>query len=289
MREAGLFGFSNAVPWGQLPAMRIDFTKMNGAGNDFVVIDNRERKIRLDRAQIARICDRHRGVGADGLMMLVPCDSKKADWAWDFYNADGGPAAMCGNGSRCFAKYVRRTVGVQTDFTFETLAGVIHAGFQGDLVAVDLTSPRGLRLNDRLPLQESMLTVHFINTGVEHAVVFVDDVEKVDLKSLGAAIRYHAHYAPKGTNANFVQLLGQNHIRVRTYERGVEDETMACGTGVSACALITARLHGFESPVKVKVQGGDTMEVGFDRKGDEFSNVRLTGPAEFVYEGWIEV
>lgn len=270
--------------------MLLEFTKMNGAGNDFVVVDNRDRKISVTPEQIINICDRHRGVGADGFMMLIPCDSKKADWAWDFYNSDGSKAAMCGNGSRCFARYIQRTTGwTKPQVSFETLAGVIHATFHGERVSVNLTKPHSLRLNDQLPLKNGAGTVHSINTGVEHAVIYVKNADEAMVTSIGPEIRYHQHFAPKGTNANFVQLLGPNHIRVRTYERGVEDETLACGTGVSASALITARLHEFTSPVKIQVQGGDLLEVSFERNGDDFSNVRLLGPADFVFQGKIQL
>ncbi len=263
---------------------------MNGAGNDFVVVDNRDRKISLTTEQIIKICDRHRGIGADGVMMLIPCDSKKADWAWDFYNADGSKAAMCGNGSRCFARYIQRVTGTtKNELTFETIAGIIHATFQGERVMVNLTKPHGLRLSEPVQLKNGVATLHFLNTGVEHVVMFVKNADEMMVCGVGAEIRYHQHYAPKGTNANFVQLLDKNFIRVRTYERGVENETLACGTGVTASSLISARIHNFTSPVKVQVQGGDLLEVSFDRNGDEFSNVRLTGPATFVFEGKMEI
>ena len=268
--------------------MVLDFTKMNGAGNDFVLIDNRLRKLKLNRLQVARLCDRHRGVGADGLILLVPCSSGKADWAWEFYNSDGSVGEMCGNGSRCFAKFVQKVVGLKRDFTFETEAGVIAAQFQGDRVTVNLTSPGDLNLNDRVSLASGYQTLHSINTGVPHAVLFVTDADKAMVMQLGPEIRRHPRFAPKGTNVNFVQVLGPAHIRVRTYERGVEGETLACGTGVTASALIASRIHGFSSPVKVDVQGGDQLEVSFAPVNGGFGEVRLTGPAEFVFEGRIE-
>jgi diaminopimelate epimerase len=270
-------------------AMLLNFTKMNGAGNDFVVIDNRERKISLSAAQVAKLAHRHRGVGADGVMLLVPSKSGKTDWAWDFYNADGSEAEMCGNGSRVFARFVQKLTGVTRPITFDTLAGIIHASYHGDRVTVGLTAPHGWRLNEQVALKHGVATIHSVNTGVPHAVLYVKDADETMVGPIGSEIRYHNHFAPKGTNANFVQLLGPNHIRVRTYERGVENETLACGTGVTACALISARVHNFTSPVKIEVQGGDTLEVGFTRKGDEFSEVKLTGPAEFVFEGKIDI
>jgi diaminopimelate epimerase len=269
--------------------MFVDFTKMNGAGNDFVLIDNRARKIKPSRDQIVRICDRHHGVGADGLILLVPSSTGKADWAWEFFNSDGSTGEMCGNGARCFAKFVEKTTGIERDFTFETEAGVILARFQGDRVTVNLTKPTGLRLNEKLPLRDGAQLMHSLNTGVPHAVLFVPDADKAMVRQLGPEIRRHPHFEAKGTNVNFVQVLGPNQIRVRTFERGVEGETLACGTGVTASALISARVHQFVSPVRVQVQSGDQLEVSFSEHNGEFADVCLTGPAEFVFEGRIAI
>ncbi len=262
---------------------------MNGAGNDFVLVDGRAQKQTLSGAQIVRLCDRHRGVGADGVIFLVPSAGGRADWAWRFYNSDGSTGEMCGNGARCFAHFVRSRTGMDRDFSFETEAGIIRASFQGTQVSVSLTQPKNLLLNELVPLSTGPTTLHSLNTGVPHAVLYVADADKAMLEQLGPEIRRHPHFAPRGTNVNFVQVLGANRIRVRTFERGVEGETLACGTGVTASALISSRVHKFTSPVQVQVQGGDRLEVSFaDRNGD-FSDVRLTGPAEFVFEGRIEV
>ena len=269
--------------------MLLAFAKMNGAGNDFVLFDNRERKIQLSRDQIVRLCHRQRGVGADGVLLLVPCTSGRAAWAWDFYNSDGSAAEMCGNGARCFARFAQRLTGARDGLAFETGAGVITAAFQGERVTVNLTQPGELRLHQQIRLSGGSLVLHSLNTGVPHAVLFVPDADQAMVQQLGAEIRHHPHFAPRGANVNFVQLLGPNRIRVRTYERGVEGETLACGTGLTASALIAARLHQFASPVTVRVQGGDTLEVSFREVQGQFSDVRLTGPAEFVFEGQIEL
>ncbi|MGD0412550.1 MAG: diaminopimelate epimerase [Verrucomicrobiota bacterium] len=269
--------------------MLVEFTKMNGAGNDFVLVDGRAHELKLESRQIARICDRHAGVGADGLIVLLPCASGRADWAWDFYNSDGGNAEMCGNGARCFARFARRLAGAKKDITFETRAGIITATFQGEQVTVGLTPPKDLRLNQTVSLRGGKTTLHCVDTGVPHAVMYVPDADQALVQSLGAEIRGHAHFAPRGTNVNFVQLRGAGAIRVRTYERGVEGETLACGTGVTAAALISAELHQLTSPVRVQAQGGDWLEVSFERKEGQFANVRLTGPADFVFEGEIAV
>lgn len=283
------FRFNSLPPaLGSAPVI-VEFVKMNGAGNDFILLDNRAGHLRLTAAQVTHLCDRHRGVGADGLMLLVPARSGRADWAWDFYNSDGSVAEMCGNGARCFARYLQRLTGVTDRVTFETIAGVITASFAGERVTIGLTPPKDLRLGQMLTVSKGTVAVHSVNTGVPHAVVFVPDADQAMVQPLGAELRHHSHFAPRGTNVNFVQVLGPGSIRVRTYERGVEGETLACGTGVTASALITARLHGFASPVAVRVQGGDLLEVGFAPAGDAFNDVRLTGPAVFTFDGRIEL
>jgi diaminopimelate epimerase len=269
--------------------MLLEFTKMNGAGNDFVLIDNRQQSLKLSPPRIAHLCDRHRGIGADGVIILVPCVSAKADWAWSFYNSDGSTGEMCGNGARCFARFVQKLTGITRDFTFETEAGIISASFQGERVTVSLTTPKELKLDQKLPLRAGTETIHSLNTGVPHAVLFVPDADQAMVQALGPEIRRHQHFAPGGTNVNFVQVLGENHIRVRTFERGVEGETLACGTGVTASALIASKVHRFNSPVRVKVQGGDELAVSFNGSNGNFSDVRLTGPADFVFEGRIKI
>ena len=269
--------------------MTLLFTKMNGAGNDFVLIDNRTRTIQFSKAQIIQLCHRQRGIGADGVMLLIPCTSGKADWAWQFYNSDGSTAEMCGNGARCFARFVQKITGSTETTTFETEAGVIKATYQGERVSINLTAPKDLQLHSQILLSQEVHTIHSLNTGVPHAIMFVADADAAMVQLLGAEIRYHTHFAPRGTNVNFVQLRGGNSIRVRTYERGVEGETLACGTGVTASALIASRLHQLTSPVQVQVQGGDLLEVRFEEKDGNFSNVSLSGPADFTFEGSIEI
>ena len=269
--------------------MLLEFVKMSGAGNDFILLDNRAGDKTLSREQIARLCHRQFGVGADGAILLVPGQGK-ADWAWQFYNSDGSDAEMCGNGARCFARYIQKVTDWKAPtLTFATVAGVIGAQFQGELVAVDLTAPHSFRLREKVTTSQGVLEVSSANTGVPHAVVFVADADKTMVGPLGSELRWHEHFKPKGTNVNFVQILGPGYIRVRTYERGVEGETLACGTGVTASALIAAKLHGFTSPVRVAVQGGDELQVEFVANGEDFSGVRLKGPATFVFEGRVSV
>jgi diaminopimelate epimerase len=264
----------------------LQFTKMNGAGNDFVMLDNRARAYALDPATIARLCDRHRGVGADGLIAVEPAENG-ADFRMRYYNADGGEAEMCGNGARCFARFASRLVGGAETVSFETMAGVVTARLLGDLVRLQMSQPRDMTLGTPLGVHGQTFTVHFVNTGVPHAVVVVEDLASVDVVGLGAALRYHEHFAPRGTNANFIAVEGPGRLAIRTYERGVEGETLACGTGVCAAALVHSALTGATSPIAVRVRGGEILEVGFTREGDLFRNVTLTGPADFVFEGQI--
>jgi diaminopimelate epimerase len=267
-------------------SLMLTFTKMNGAGNDFVMLDNRDGKLALEKDQIAQLCDRHRGIGADGLLVVEPAQNG-ANFRMRYYNADGGEAEMCGNGARCFGRYAQRVSGQKGDITFETQAGVITAQFLDGKVRIQMSEPHSLHLNDVLDVGDDQLVVHSLNTGVPHAVVFVDALEKVDVRRLGAALRYHPHFAPKGTNANFVEKVDARSIAIRTYERGVEDETLACGTGMVACAIIFHELTAAVSPVAVKVRGGDTLEIGFRPDNSVYRDVTLTGPADFVFDGQV--
>ena len=275
--------------------MLLQFFKMNGAGNDFIIVDNRDLSLtkELDADTIAALCDRHRGIGADGLLAVEPA-RKGADFRFRYYNADGGEAEMCGNGARCFGRFIAHLGEiVHKKVTFETMAGTIGAEMVGDDVRIAMSDPKDLQLDldTKLPGIDSAL--HFVNTGVPHVVTFVGDAEALDTFDVvthGSAIRHHDAFAPAGTNANFATVLAPDHISIRTFERGVEDETLACGTGMVASALVHHLLTGALSPIKVDVEGGDTLVIGFEKSGDYgFSNVTLTGPADFVFEGEIDI
>jgi diaminopimelate epimerase len=266
----------------------LKFTKMNGAGNDFVMLDNLDGRLELAPGQIALLCDRHRGVGADGVLIAEP-PANGADFRMRYFNADGGEAEMCGNGARCFARFASRITGSQGPMSFETPAGVIRAECEGSDVRLAMSEPRDLALDQQIPLPGGSVIAHSVNTGVPHAVVFVEDLEGTDVRGLGAALRRHPHFAPKGANVNFVRIIDSRTIAIRTYERGVEDETLACGTGVVASALILHEKQGAPSPVSVRVRGGDTLLVSFEKEGGLYRGVSLTGPADFVFEGQIGI
>ena len=261
---------------------------MNGAGNDFVMLDNRGGSIELTPDQISKICDRHRGVGADGILMLEET-SNGADFRMRYYNRDGGEAEMCGNGARCFARFANKVAGAKGPITFETPAGIIGATIEGERVRLKMSDPTDFRLNVNLQLEGEDAKVHVINTGVPHVVVPVSRVDMVQVRERGAAIRHHEMFSPKGTNANFLEKRGGQGIAIRTYERGVEDETLACGTGVVASALVFAAMEKARGPISVLVRGGSELAVDFTKDGERFREVTLTGPAEFVFEGTIEV
>ena len=262
----------------------LEFTKMVGAGNDFIVVDNRSGAIGNDAAKIAKkLSDRKHSVGADGLILLEK--SKKADIRMRIFNPDGSEAEMCGNGVRCVAKFAVTHKIKKSALSIETLAGIIEAEARGNIVKAKLVKPKALKLNFSLQVNGRNEILNFIDTGVPHAVKVLDSLEGVDVDEWGSQIRRHPYFAPRGTNANFVSLGSQNKIEVRTYERGVEGETLSCGTGSTAAALVVAALKGLKSPVLVLTKGGETLKVYFSKKGSEFFNVYLEGPVQTTFEG----
>jgi diaminopimelate epimerase len=264
------------------------FTKMNGAGNDFVMIDNRDGNVHLSPEQIMRICDRHRGVGADGILLLENA-ANGADFRMRYYNRDGGEAEMCGNGARCFTRFAHKVADAPHKISFQTPAGLIRGELQGELVTLQMSEPTDLRLNVRIEVDGEETRVHYINSGVPHVVVPVARVDVVHVRGRGSAIRYHEMFSPAGANVNFIEKRAPRKICIRTYERGVEDETLACGTGVVASALVFAATEKVEGPISVVVRSGSELSVGFKRAGERFTNVTLTGPAEFAFEGAIDI
>ena len=263
----------------------IAFVKMVASGNDFVVVDNRRAVIPGTRlcAFAREICDRNYGAGGDGLIAIEP--SKKADFRMRIINSDGSEAEMCGNGARCAALFAigNKIAGKRMDF--ETLAGIIKAEVSGAIVRLKMSDPSGLKPDINLVLSDGRYNVNFVNTGVPHAVIFVEHLEGQDVKTTGKEVRYHSAFAPRGTNADFVEVAEKNLIKVRTDERGVEDETLACGTGVTASAIISAVVKDFKSPVACLTKGGDRLKIYFNRRGNDFTDVYLEGGAREVFLG----
>ncbi len=262
----------------------IPFTKMNGCGNDFILIDNRSGRVASDPADLARrACRRKLSVGADGLILIE--DAEGFDFQWQFYNSDGSRAEMCGNGARCAARFARDLGITGSQMTFQTDAGPIQAEMRGDQAKVKMTPPEDCRLDYWIDLDSGPLMISSINTGVPHAVVAMDDLATADIVPTGRAIRYHDRFAPAGTNVNFVSSLAEGALQVRTYERGVEDETLACGTGCVASALVTAALREWTSPIPVTTRSGGVLTIHFEQEGDRFREVYMEGDARIVYTG----
>ena len=270
----------------QAAAGPIPFSKLSGCGNDFIIIDNRTGLLEdAGGGEFAvRVCSRKMSVGADGLILIEP-SQKGADFRWRFFNADGSPAGMCGNGARCAARFAHGAGIAGEEMTFETGAGLIRARIMGDRVNIQITEPSDLRTGMPLSLAGGTLTVHSIDTGVPHAVVSVPDVEGIDVVALGREIRHHPAFSPAGANVNFVSRLAGGDLVNRTYERGVEDETLACGTGSVAAALVLSLENGGRSPVRVRTRSGGWLTVHYRKADDRFTDVFLEGDARIVCRG----
>ena len=257
--------------------MKIPFWKMHGAGNDFILVD--DRSLRFPSAQtsfVVPLCDRRRGIGSEGLLLIQP--SANADFRMRFFNPDGSEADLCGNGARCIARLAHELNAAPADMRIETAAGLVRAEVLPPLVRLHLPPPKDWRLNFSTVWKNKEIQLHFVNSGVPHAVCVVNDIEKINVPELGSFIRHHALFAPSGTNADFIQVTGPNSLCIRTYERGVEGETLACGTGIAAAALVAEKLSLVKAPVRIATAGGDRLEVGI-------SPLTLTGPAEHSFQG----
>jgi diaminopimelate epimerase len=266
------------------------FSKFSGSGNDFIIIDDRsmgaERLGKPLPELVRRLCHRRFGVGADGLILIVP--DAEVDFAWRFFNADGSEVEMCGNGGRCAARFAHLKGIAGPRMAFRTVAGVIRAEVQGERVKLEMSRPHSVSLGFDLPVDGLLLRASSVNTGVPHVVVEVEDLEGTDIVGLGRAIRYHERFKPAGTNANFIRVEG-GKVSIRTYERGVEDETLACGTGSIAAALISALKGLASSPVEVLTRGGEALRIYFSGGAEEgFRDVFLEGGATHVFEGVLE-
>ena len=265
----------------------VDFFKMSGSGNDFILIDNRDHTLALGdiTAFVKTVCERKVSVGADGLIIIE--NSESADFRWRYFNADGSEVDMCGNGARCAARFAYMRGIAKEKMSFETAAGIIEAEVREDTVKVKLTEPHGMKANISVMIDGKPTAVNFVNTGVPHCVLFVDGLDKYDVFNMGRKIRYHKEFQPEGTNANFMEVIDRRTIRLRTYERGVEDETLACGTGAVASAIISSSQGLVESPVDVRVKSGETLKIYFRKTGHGFEDIYLEGKANVVYEGRI--
>ena len=272
---------------------KLNFTKMVGAGNDFVVIDAGLKGL---NALAKRLCDRKTGIGADGMLVLEK--SKIADFRMRIFNADGSEAEMCGNGLRCAVLFT----GMKRKVKVETIAGIYDGEITArDRVKIRMEEPRDLKLNFPINVNGREIKANFINTGVPHTVIFVEGLDKINVDSIGSQIRHHDEFKPKGSNVNFVETMDNSNIKIRTYERGVEGETLACGTGSVASAIISrvkgeapnhllrsGTGHGLRVKVNVHTKGG-VLKVEFDNIKNKIKNVYLEGKAKIVFQGGIYV
>jgi diaminopimelate epimerase len=263
----------------------IHFAKYSGTGNDFILVDDRNQQFPLQNsALISKLCNRHQGIGADGLILLHP--STKADHRMRIFNADGFEAEMCGNGIRCLTKFiVRNHASTPNEFSIETMHRLIGVKLADNDVCVQMGPPTNLRWNLSTPLPEKSFTLHALDTGVPHTVAFVDTLQNLDVITLGHQIRHHPLFQPKGVNANFCRIDHKGELWIRTYERGVEGETQACGTGATACALAAAQIYSLPSPLKVHVLSGEVLTISFTANDASFDNVCMSGPAQQTFEG----
>jgi len=260
--------------------MQIKFYKYQGTGNDFVMIDNRHNFFPKDDVQlIEKLCDRRFGIGADGLILLE--NDVETDFRMVYYNSDGNESSMCGNGGRCLVAFAKSLNVIADTTTFIATDGLHHATvLENGIVSLQMKDV------DAVKIEEEFV---FLNTGSPHHVTLVNDIESYDVKTHGAAIRYSDLYGKEGSNVNFVSQLSENHFRLRTYERGVEDETLSCGTGATATAIaMNAIGKSNATSIDLDVEGG-TLKVSFEKAYNDYKNVFLEGPATFVFEGMIEV
>ncbi|WP_348825556.1 diaminopimelate epimerase [Flavobacterium aestuarii] len=259
--------------------MQLEFYKYQGAGNDFVMIDNRSGFFPKDNTQlVAHLCDRRFGIGGDGLILLE--NDSETDFKMVYYNSDGNQSSMCGNGGRCLVAFAKDMHVIENETTFIATDGLHHASFEGKLVSLQMID---------VPVIDIKADYSFLNTGSPHHVQMVEDLEHYNVKDNGAAIRYGELYGKAGSNINFVKKIDDTTFRLRTYERGVEDETLACGTGATAVAIaMNATGQTEATSINVNVEGGKLV-VSFDKNQNGFTNVFLKGPAEFVFKGTITI
>ncbi len=263
--------------------MSVEFVKMSGSGNDFIVVDNR-RGVVEQPAEFARAnCPRRTAVGADGLLLIEP--SEKADFRMRIINADGSEPQMCGNGARCAARLACARQIAPSSMRMETMAGVVSAEVEDERVCIGLNDAGPVGEELALQAEGTAWKVHPIEAGVPHAIIFTNDLDAAPVVLVGRAVRHHETFQPRGTNVDFVEHAGGNQLRLRTYERGVEDETMACGTGAIASAVVACERGLLKAPpVRVETRGGE-LTIDFRMEAGRAVDVRLCGEAEFIYEG----
>jgi diaminopimelate epimerase len=260
------------------------FFKYVGCGNDFMIIDNRQRQFPFqDFSWIRKLCHRQFGIGADGLILLE--NSSCADFRMRIFNADGFEAEMCGNGLRCLAKFIQELKFPASSYRIETMHRLVDISYEGTDISVKMDGPTELKWNIELLIPPHLYSIHYLNTGVPHVVLFADDIEKLNLKEIGPFIRHHLMFIPQGTNVNLAQRFSDQEVFVRTFERGVEGETLGCGTGAIAVALASAYCYQLNSPLYIRTASQEKLRIDFTRKNDTFSDITMTGSAYCTYRG----
>lgn len=278
--------------------MEIHFSKYSGCGNDFILIDNRQQFFEPARSNlIARLCHRRLGIGADGIVLLE--ESSKADFRMRIFNADGGEAEMCGNGLRCLVRFIQELGIDKESISIETMHQIITTIISEDFISAMMPAPETCYLSKELNIEGRTYTLHSINTGVPHVVIFVENLEDSTWMAIAPKIRHHPNFFPHGTNVNFA-LFTDQEVKVRTYERGVEGETLACGTGAAAVAIAAACIHQLSSPITIRPQSNETIKIAFPssliKKYQIQSNttgsfephtetLTMTGPADKIFSG----
>lgn len=276
---------------------KIHFYKMSGGGNDFIIINTFNTHLEtIDKDKLAiLLCNRYFSIGADGLIFIEP--SYKADFFYRHYNPDGSLANICGNGSRCISLFAYTKNYAGQKMKFESPAGIFSSEIFPDnqTVKVSFVPAINLRLNIPINTNDFAGNVHYIEPGVPHAILFFDNIEELDVAKIGKQILYHPQFQPAGTNVNFVSISDDKNIKLRTFERGLEYETMACGTGAISSSILTNIIKNLQPPIYVHTKGGMILEIDFTIKHDSNSNpigaenITMTGEAKFVFEGSIEI
>ena len=262
----------------------INFVKMSGSGNDFIVLDNRGEGVIAEICKsdfVINACRRRASIGADGVLFVENSDI--ADFSMRYFNSDGGEVEFCGNGGRCIAHFAHHELGFPAEVEFDSGAGIVSAKVDGDFVALQMPSAGNPSEKERIKILGKEIEFYAINTGVPHVVIFIEDLEGADVVGIGRALRFHEFFAPEGTNINFTRIVESPNyeIEIRTYERGVEDETLACGTGVTAVALVASKLGLAKLPARVRVSLPDVLTVDLDNTGRPV----FSGMVKLVYIG----
>ncbi len=262
----------------------LTFYKYVGCGNDFLIFDHRRGVFPVGLSNLVKnLCNRRSGIGADGILLLE--NSRQADAYMRIFNSDGSEAEMCGNGLRCFVQWLYHLQLISSRCVIETVNGSLSASVHQEEIVIEMSAPKEISWHQQVKLDEQIFSGHLINSGVPHLVIFVKDIHQVDVAKWGKLMRFHSAWQPKGVNVNFVQQLSASQIILRTYERGVEGETLACGTGATAAALATAYLTNASSPITVQTWSKENLTIHFHLKRDGFSQVKMVGPAKQVFRG----